>query len=380
MVKQLLCFLLFSLSFSITAQNPNLRITLTGTPETCLNNGSLTWSTSGQDAGSTLVYSVYNNSSNTINTTTSSSTLSGLAAGSYRVIVTETIGSQSSQATSNNFTIVNKKVSLAFRATLINNEICGNDGSFEVNVSSGRAPYRYQLLKPDNSILVDQVGKTFNNLPAGNYKYRVIDACGNGLTGQQEIAYEPSSFQQAKVIARPVGCNQLSLMIFEIFASLKYPLTVTASYTNPVTLLKEETTEDNILQGKEEILIPFFPTESFFVVDVTIKDACGKTYNLPTKTIDQSIYHRVITGNAVCGSKSIKFELPGYTNNVIQAHYRIKFLRFPEGFDPVAMNPKHGELAYTHTYGINTSARVPFGTYNYEVYDDCGRKTLVLLL
>ena len=114
MGKKLFSFLFLSLTLFLFAENPNLKITLTGTPETCLNNGSLTWSTSGQTANATLVYSIYNNAVTTVNTTTSSSTLSGLPAGSYRVVVTETIGSQSTQATSNNFTITNDKVELTF--------------------------------------------------------------------------------------------------------------------------------------------------------------------------------------------------------------------------------------------------------------------------
>lgn len=377
MVKKLLCFLFFSLSFLISAQNSNLKITLTGTAETCLSNGSLSWTISGESAGATVVYSIYNNAVSTVNTTTTSTMLSGLPSGTYRVVATETFGSQSSQATSNNFTITDSKVAVQFRTKVINEEICGNDGSFQVYVTSGRKPYRFQLLNAaDNSVIRDQASDTFTDLTKGNYKYRVIDGCGNGFTGQQEILYEPSKLQSAHVTARPVGCDQLDLMIFNFSGSLKYPLKITAVFTNPVTLQKEEITKANILKGKERLLIPFFPSEAFLDLDVTIEDACNKIFQLPTKTIDQSISHQVTTRNEACGSKSIMFFPKQYSENDIEGPYRINFTSYPTGFDPVALNSKHGELASTHNYGINTVARVPFGTYNYEVYDDCGRKTI----
>jgi hypothetical protein len=55
-----LFFLSGLFSFSIaSAQLPNFSIQLTATPETCIGNGSLSWSVSDTTPGSTLVYAIY---------------------------------------------------------------------------------------------------------------------------------------------------------------------------------------------------------------------------------------------------------------------------------------------------------------------------------
>ena len=387
MGKKLFSFLFLSISFCFFAQNPNLKITLTGTPETCLNNGSLTWTTSGQTAGATVVYSIYNNAVTTVNTTTSSSTLSGLPAGSYRVVVTETVGSVSREATSNNFIILNQKVELTFTASLINNEICGNDGSFKVNVSKGRAPYLYQLLSiVDNSVLLEQSSDTFTNLKAGNYRYRVEDACGNGLVSQQEIKYTPSTkpTQGLGLVVTPLACTSLKLSLKYLpMEVLKYPLTISATFMKPGVAEPQTIVVTNIQKYEESIDIPYFDTVSSLSVRIVVKDAClsSSPYTFD-EIIYQQLHHRVTKPSSTCNGQYLQFGLGERTSSIpnpIQSPFKITFLTVPAGFNPSQSNTNHNNFAFEQIYGSSTNP-LPVGTYTYEVSDACGQKVGTILL
>ncbi len=195
-------FILLLLSAGLHAQLANFTITLTGTPETCPNNGSLTWTTANTTANSTVIYTIYNtaNLSQAINTT-SSTTLTGLPKGTYKVVATQTLGTQSNQATSGNYSIANQKnILTAVSTTLISDEICGSDGSFNISTTGGKSPFQYQLLDASNNVLLAQSSNIFSGLAAGTYKYRVIDACGIGVVGSQSIAYNPSNFTNVNLI------------------------------------------------------------------------------------------------------------------------------------------------------------------------------------
>ncbi|MDY3363444.1 hypothetical protein PG623_05440 [Riemerella anatipestifer] len=200
MIKKLLSLTLVILPLFILAQLQSFTISLTGTPETCPNNGTLSWTTSGATTNATLVYSVYNTSNlSTPVATTTSLSATGLPTGTYRVVATQTLGTQSNQATSSNFTIANQKRAMtSVTSTLVSNAICGTDGSFRVSVTGGRAPYRYQILDSNNQVISEFQDNsntyTFTGLAAAKYRYRVVDDCGIGLVGEREILSTPSNF------------------------------------------------------------------------------------------------------------------------------------------------------------------------------------------
>lgn len=122
-MKSKLTLLLFFVSFFVWAQLANFTVSVGATPETCPNNGTLTWTTSGTTSGSIMMYSVYKSPNFTTPIVSTSSTgISGLAAGTYRVIATQSLGTQSNQATSSDVSISNNLVPLTYTVGNIVNE------------------------------------------------------------------------------------------------------------------------------------------------------------------------------------------------------------------------------------------------------------------
>ena len=95
--KTICClFLLFSTISFGQLSNFNLNVVVTN--ETCTNNGSLTINVSNATAGSTIIYELFlaPNFTNPIAETMNTS-FSGLAAGSYRIIATQTKNNDSNK-------------------------------------------------------------------------------------------------------------------------------------------------------------------------------------------------------------------------------------------------------------------------------------------
>ncbi len=100
-------FLFTQLSYS---QLSAFTFNVTPTNETCLGNGALAFSVSGTVPGSTMDYSVYllpNTTTPLVVVTTP--TLTGLNAGNYLVVATQSLGANSAQK-QQNVTIVNQIV------------------------------------------------------------------------------------------------------------------------------------------------------------------------------------------------------------------------------------------------------------------------------
>ncbi len=88
-----LAFLFFLFSQFSFSQLSNFTLNVTSTPETCLGNGALNFSVTNTVTGSNIDYSIYllPNVTTPIATITASS-LTGLNAGNYRVVATQSLG------------------------------------------------------------------------------------------------------------------------------------------------------------------------------------------------------------------------------------------------------------------------------------------------
>ncbi|MDY3316819.1 hypothetical protein PG630_05825 [Riemerella anatipestifer] len=389
MIKRLLSLTLVILPLLILAQLQSFTVNLTGTPETCPNNGTLSWTTSGTTANSTLTYTIYNTANLTTPVeTTSLLTFTGLPAGTYRVVATQTLSgtTQSNQATSNNFTINNQKPrEMIVWAFNTNSEVCGNDGSIRIDVYEGRAPYRYQILDNNNNVSIEAETSTnthtFEGLSAGNYKYRVIDACGTGLVGERSVGRGVSNF--TKIRYRSVNssdCLGYQLIFMDLdLKGAKFPLQISVSYTNP------ETGQIVTLNGTDTTMpvIPRFSGVTKLPLTIVTTDGCGRTVT-QTDEFDFTSGYSVIPQpayKAACGGRYLSFEIhPGleYKNSVNT--FKIEFIESPSGFDPTVYNSSHGQLMKSHYYG-NENQPIPFGTYRYKIIDECGvelEKTMVI--
>ena len=96
-------------------QLSNFTLQVTSSNETCNGNGSLSFTVSGTTTGATMIYSVYQlpNSTTPI-AVISTSNFTGLVAGNYMVVATQSLGRQSNSQ-QQNITITNQVVSLTYQ-------------------------------------------------------------------------------------------------------------------------------------------------------------------------------------------------------------------------------------------------------------------------
>ena len=371
-MKSKLTLLLFFVSFFVWAQLANFTVSVGATPETCPNNGTLTWTTSGTTSGSIMMYSVYKSPNFTTPIVSTSSTgISGLAAGTYRVIATQSLGTQSNQATSSDVSISNNLVPLTYTVGNIVNESCGNDGRFAINVSSGRPPYTYQLLDSSLNVITTQSSNVFTGLTAGTYRVRVVDQCGAGVAVIQTINYTPSNINSFNLTGNyTADCSGVNLSIYATSWTLKFPLVMSIKYTNPNTGLQETVTSPSV-NGLPTLTIPNFTTIDTIDLDVTITDACGYSKTIPiTYQYKPFVYPTSVSSN--CGGAYHIFQTSTGVNQTGVTAFKVDFTSFPSGFNPSVVNPNHGTYQTFHSYGTLT-APMPSGTYNYIITDKCGR-------
>ncbi len=176
MIKKLF-FLYFILFFTniVFGQLANFTLNVTHTNETCLGNGTLTFSTSGTTAGATVTFYVYllPNLSSPIAVQTGN-TLSGQTSGTYQVNAVQVLGadqnSQSATATISSLIVPLNYFISSTTATC-------NDGTLTVNVING-VGIQYEILSgPITRPL--QSSSVFTALPGGLYTVRVFDNCGD---------------------------------------------------------------------------------------------------------------------------------------------------------------------------------------------------------
>lgn len=371
-MKRIILFFTILLSVSSWAQLANFTITATKqNDETCPSNGAISWSVSGTTPGAILTYNIVDTTTNTVVLSTTSNSFGGLTSGSYKVVATQTFNNNSNQATSNTVAISNQVLPLTFSLTKNSDEICGMDGEFTVNVSSGRAPYIYQLLDANNNnVTVSQSGNTFSNLAAGNYKVRVVDQCGAGTISFITIQNTPSNINFFNIQGVYETCSNVKLSIYSYNWNVKYPLTMSARYTNPLTGLQETKTGLPVQSGMPNVTIPNFTTVGSLDVEITVADACGTS-----KTIPKTFYYQPAVAvnylNADCGGQYYNFSSVTADNYIGNTNYKVIFGTTPAGFDPFMFNPNHGTLQNYHSYG-STTQPLPVGTYNYTIEDACG--------
>lgn len=358
--------------------------------ESCPSNGGLSWSTVGTTSGSTLSYSIIDVNTNIIIASTSDTFFSSLTAGTYKVVATQNLGTQSNQATSAYVTILNNKQPLAYTVTVNSNEVCGHDGEFTVNVISGKPAYTYQLLDSSLNVVLSQSSNVFHGLNAGNYYVRVVDQCGSGVAQAVTILNTPSKITDVYHygVSESKDCNTLILNQFSIRVpsdgnggySSKFPYTITFSYVNPVTGNAE--TVSNVVSSSSggsytnnyydyQIAAPSIPNFSavtnMLSVNLTIIDGCGNIvytrnpYNIAfTFNPDASIL------DATCGGKYVySFTDPLF--RVENSNISTNLVSAPAGYNSSNFPASSPFGDYTHP--------LPAGDYIVDVIDICGNKT-----
>lgn len=291
------------------SQLSNFVLTVTPTNETCTANGALSFSVANTTAGSTIVYAVYKlpNLSTPL-TTTSTTSYNGLTAGTYLVIATQTLGSQS--GTQQQQVIVeDQRVLLTYQITGIE-VVCPNDGVLTVTTLTGVA-VSYSIISGPVT-RPPQPSNIFSNLPAGQYTIRVIDSCGEGVVQAYTLTAKNPALTFTNPTASLTGCNSVSLgfsfstTVPAPTGVVKYPLQVVTTINPPSG--SPVVTNSTITFGNSFSTVAPLYTPQPYSYSFVITDGCGVTYTLSGQVNDISgSAASYVLLNVSCSTKKIKF-------------------------------------------------------------------------
>ena len=356
----------FSLFFLLIAQLTysqlsNFTLTVTKTNETCTANGTLNFSVSNTTPGSVIIYTIYRlpNTTTPISTQ-SSSNLSGLVAGVYRVIATQSIGNQNGTQ-QQDITINYSGVTLTYQLTSTN-EICGNDGTITVNVNTGTA-VNYEIIAGP-MIRPLQTSNIFTGLTHGIYQIRVFDNCEEGVV--QTYTLLQSNTNLIFTLVNPVFMSCTTVRIGANISTvipttnsppgvIKYPLQVITTVFPPgggASIVYNQTINSG--NGFNQTITYYSQPYNY---TFTITDGCGTVYNLNGTlqlAIPPSSYQVLPQG---CTTKQVRF------SNVTS----VSLLTAPSSYP----NP----LPQNFSSDTNNTVTVPnllAGTYVFNAINICG--------
>ncbi|MBV5282124.1 MAG: HYR domain-containing protein, partial [Paludibacter sp.] len=383
-LRTLTLILLLALPVMVKAALAPFTLTVTPTAETCTGNGKLTWTITGQTAGSTMVYAIYKSPNyTTAISTQSTNTLTGLTAGSYRVIATQTLGGESNSQTKD-ATILNQKVTLVFNSTVVH-EVCGNDAQITVNVTVGTGVtyelYTGPVTRPP------QASNVFAGLTQGVYTVRVKDACGD-ITAQTAVinkyksnfTISPPAIQQVLV-----DCN--TIKVFHPIATvatgdvllfpLQYKFTVHPPDGSPDVVLNYSYTYGTggmylhpssltAPTGGFQFNLPYWEDQPYSY-DLEITDKCGNVFTRTNNLVNINQELRLYQRDAVCSQAFLQAEALTFTSPVT-----MELTAYPASYTgPTTLSVSSTTYAFWGSFGSATSP-VPSGPYTVKVTDGCG--------
>lgn len=162
------------LSFSYSQTCSGLTATITTKESRCMATGSITIQPTGGSGN--YNYQVTGNSTSIL---TSASTVTGLAAGTYSVVVKDI--EAGCTVSYNNVVIHGSYTEPRFNLVKTDLDcINSNNGTISVTgLSGGRSPFVYTIISPSPSqVGVSNATGSFSNLVAGEYVIQMKDSCG----------------------------------------------------------------------------------------------------------------------------------------------------------------------------------------------------------
>jgi len=357
--------LFFQSSFG---QLTNFTLTVVKTNETCTANGSLTFSVSNTAPGATMIYTIYHLPDVTTPISLqSTTTISGLVAGNYRVVATQILNG-STNAQQQDITILYQVTALTYQV-VGTNVICGNDGKITVNITGGTA-VNYELFAgPVTRPL--QSSNVFTNLPEGLYSIRVFNSCNEGVVQNFQLEKSIPNIEFNSNTNSIASCNLVSAS-FYIFSGaynatkiIAYPITIEFTLFPPTggsTTTTQTLTQGNPNQQQISTQFPLYYDQSYSY-NVKITDACGNVFIKNSNQIfimmQLLVYEQPVSCAMQLVVNPINFVAP----------FTVTFLSAPPGFVPVDYNSQHpGPFTQTAIYTFG----YPQGTYTIQVTDACG--------
>jgi gliding motility-associated-like protein len=376
--KIIVIFLFFQFSYS---QLADFSLSVTKTDETRSGNGSLTFITSNTTAGASIIFSVYllPNTTTPISVLTDVN-LTGLNAGTYRVVALQSLGALSNSQ-QQDITIIEAKVSLIFQVYSSPLLCYETNGTIAVNVSQGFAA-TYEIINGP-IIIPPQTSNIFTNLIVGTYDIRVNDQCGDGVVQTHTIEQLTNSNLFITVLDPPlneycglVDCNTRIITV-EVSCTpgttIHYPIEVQAIVTPPNSstpvIVSQIITSGPPTILTLEIQIPYYNVESYSFFTKVI-GTCGEEFQDDGTTIAfPSSYELIGFSNIICQPGLI---LRKFCN--LLPPYYVEFLSAPAGFNPALFNPNNlGPFnSFFIQYASSGTAQMPTGNYQIQLTDSCG--------
>lgn len=369
-LKVLLFIIALFFSLQTFAQLPPFTFNVAVTNQTCLNNGVLTFSTSGTQPGAGITFTVYK-LPDTVNYVieTTNTVVPGRSAGSYQIRATQSLNGQSSTNTQN-VVIANNITPLNF-GLIQKAALCGNDGSITVNVVSG-FPASYQITQ--GPVLRPlQTSNVFTNLPAGLYTVRVFDTCGAADVKEQLVSQSiagliisPASSFDSTTCGSVTVKQQISA---PVGAQIAFPIYIQVTVFPPgggAPVVVNQT----IAGGSEmPLIIPYYPGSYSYNIKAT--DSCGRVYNSVNNVLepaDKDLSVEVTQSAENCGDNIFTLNVANF-----KPPYTVSFPTSPTGFNPSALNALHPTFTFdTVIYG-GSGDYAPEGNYVVTIVDDCGK-------
>lgn len=374
--KYLLSVVAFTMCcMSSYAQLPEFTLQVQKQDESCVNNGSLTFSTQGTDPLANVLYSVYKYPNLTLPVSVlGTGYLGGLSAGQYKVRAAQILNALSNTKEQD---ITINQVSIPFAyAIMASNQNCSQGAQITINATSGTATQFEIISGPVTRPL--QTANVFSALPAGTYNIKAYDSCGEGLV----TTYTLSLTNAALSISDPVieqaetpDCSMISIantISSSEGSSISYPITVKYIIHPPdgtpdIIITEVVNTGDPLNLEMAHTVATYNATP--FSYDVVVTDNCGTVFQKNGMAVNPGPVIDYVAESTPCGQKYLKLQISNFVGP-----YQLSFINSPAGFDPIAYNSSHpGPFnAASLEYGSEQNT-LPEGTYLISVTDACGR-------
>ncbi|PZR20978.1 MAG: hypothetical protein DI539_09355 [Flavobacterium psychrophilum] len=372
--------LMIVMLFASTAycQLSDFTFSVVKTNETCLGNGSLTFTVNNTTPNSSILYKVFILPDD-VNpfTVTTSNYLGSLSAATYKIEAIQSLGNSSNRKEIT-ITIDNDVIPFAFEVTTSSHH-CEEVGNIIVNATSGVGASYEIIYGPEMRPL--QASNVFEGLAPGTYNIRAFDNCGVGKVKTYTLEVVSAGLNiSATSYPETIStvCDSIKVMntINATSGTLGYPLTVESTLSpldiggNPIVINQTFATGDPYALDVV-MTVPRYQTESY-TYDMKVTDVCHIVYEKTDNVVDPNISVTLSPGKVPCAEKYIKLDASRYTTS-----YTVKFVNAPAEFVASEYNttPNGPFTQQSINYGSETHS-VPFGDYVVEITDICGRKAI----
>lgn len=265
--------------------------------------------------------------------------LTGLAAGTYTVEITDTV----TNCTASDVVTINTPSASLNVSANTSPITCISGGSATITATNGWGSYTYEIEQPDSSVLGAQSSPIFTNLTqVGTYTVTVTD--GSGCTATTTFSLSTPVNPTATIDASSNFCYT---------SGTGASLVVNASGGNPPY--------NYSINGGPFVVSNSFTNLGPGTYDIIVRDAFGCTFNVPTQTIeDELLISTTLTKDLDCtvsGDAVISGTIAGGASPYT---YRVSY-------NSGAFGTSTAVVANTFTFSTPND-----GTYEFEITDALG--------